>query len=194
MHRNKPPSQTINDKINTAIGAEKMPVNAAVFPADLIKKAEAKANYVAVYIVAPRDQKWPVSFGITSDPVATYHAFQKGWWEEHCLHVLLWTPSRKEAEKVKKTMVEMMHSQRRFFSRSWYDVAVEDAERALRVAAAEQKIQLFDEVEKQRRIYFAVQKAWEKRMGIQAETTDQSVASNVLTFTRGRPDAGKRKH
>jgi hypothetical protein len=181
---------TVKNRIKRLLGTEISPVNSNVLPPELMRAAEAKEKYVAIYIIAPRSQKWPISFGITTDPVATYHSFQKGWWEEHCLHVLLWTPGRPAAERVKRQMAEMLEHARRFFSRSWYDVTVEEAERALRFSATQHRVPLFDDIEKQRRIFAVAQKAWEKQMGVQAERIPV-VASNVLLFsgTRTRQNA-----
>ena len=183
---------TVKAKIKRLLGADGSPVSPEIFPAALLKAAEAKAAYVAIYIIAPRNQKWPISFGLTTDPVATYFSFQKGWWEEHCLHVLLWTPGRSQAERVKKAMADMLNPYRQFFSRSWCDVTVEEAERALRLAASKERVLLFDDVEKQRRIFAAAQKAWEAKNGVQIEHHPTlPVASNVYPFSpsKGRQNA-----
>lgn len=177
---------TVKSKIKRLLGAD-APVDPTIFPPALLKAAEAKAGYVALYIIAPRSQKWPISFGLTTDPVATYHSFQKGWWEEHCLHVLLWTPGRPAAERVKREMGDMLAQSRRFFSRSWYDVTVEEAERALRFSATKERVPLFDDVEKQKRIFKAAQIAWEKKMGVQVEAQPTSAfASNVFPLIGAR--------
>lgn len=180
------PGLTVKGKLKKLLGVDSLPVNPSVFPPALLKAAEAKAAFVAIYIIAPRNQKWPISFGLTTDPVATYFSFQKGWWEEHCLHVLLWTPGRPAAERVKRGMTDLMSSQRKFFSRSWYDATVEEAERALRVTASKERVQLFDDVDKQKRIYQAAQKAWEQKMGVQVERVPAVVASNVVPMLPGR--------
>lgn len=182
---------TVKAKIKRLLGAEAGPVAPEIFPAALIKAAEQKAAFVAIYIIAPRNQKWPISFGLTTDPVATYFSFQKGWWEEHCLHVLLWTSGRNSAERVKKLMGEMLNERRRFFSRSWCDVSVEEAERALRIAATKERVQLFDDVEKQRKIFAAAQRAWEAKHGVQVERRPVfQPASNVVPISsaKGRRD------
>jgi hypothetical protein len=189
---------TVKAKIKRLLGADHAAVSTDIFPPALLKAAESKAAYVAIYIIAPRNQKWPISFGLTTDPVATYHSFQKGWWEEHCLHILLWVTSktsRADAERIKRSMVDILAEKRRFFSRSWYDISVEEAEQVLRLAATQERVQLVDDVEKQRKIFSSAQKAWEAKMGVQIEHHPKfSVASNVFPFTptKGR-DHGKEK-
>lgn len=133
---------------------------------DSMKTAEKKSGYVALYIVAPINQKWPIAFGVCSDPVATYHSYQKGWWEEHGLHVLLWTAGKPAADRVKRRMTEALASRRKFFSRSWYDTSVEEAHQILLQVAHEEGVSLFDEVERQRRFAAAARMEREALEGV----------------------------
>lgn len=175
---------TVKGRIKSRLGSGSPPVSPHVFPPALLKTAEQKAGYVALYIVAPREQQWPISFGLTTDPVATYHSFQKGWWEEHSLHVLQWTPGRTAAEKLKRAMMDALSGHRKFFSRGWYSVTVEEAHRVLLESAARERIPLFDDIEKQTRLYQSAQAAWEKQVGVQTERV--SKAKNILPFLRGK--------
>lgn len=180
---------TVKKKIKRWLGSDVDGGSVGGVPADLIRAAELKAAYSAIYIIAPKDQKWPVSIGITSNPSAAYHSFQKGWWEEHKIHVLLWADNDDITNKLKRLMGEAMAHQRRFFSRSWYDATVEEAERLLTAITMAQGIQLFDDVEKHQKIFYTARTAWEKRNGVVPQV--QRSASNVLAFTRGRKDAKK---
>lgn len=140
------------------------------YPRSLLKAAEARAGYVAVYVVGPRSQAWPISFGVTSDPSACYHSYQKGYWEEQAIHELQWTPGRPAAERIKRAMLDMLQHHRKFFWRGWFDVTADEAKIALIASARQEGIQLFDDVEKQRRLHRIAQKAWEAKVGV--ETID----------------------
>jgi hypothetical protein len=133
---------------------------------DSMRAAEKKSGYVALYIVAPISQGWPIAFGICSDPVVTYHSYQKGWWEEHGLQVLLWTPGKPAAERVKKRLMEALSPKRKFFSRSWYDVSVAEAHALMLKIAKEEGVSLFDEVERQRRFAAAARMDREVEEGV----------------------------
>lgn len=133
---------------------------------DAMKVAESKSGYAAIYIIAPISQSWPVAFGICSDPVAAYHSYQKGWWEEHGIQALLWTPGKPAAERVKRRMAEKLLPQRKFFSRSWYDATAQDALKVLIQSAKEEGVQLFDEVERQRRFALAARLEREDLEGV----------------------------
>lgn len=133
---------------------------------EAMRAAEAQSGYVAIYIIAPLSQSWPIAFGVCSDPVAAYHSYQKGWWEEHGLQTLLWTPGKPAAERVKRRMAEKLASQRKFFSRSWYDVSAEQALKILLQSAREEGVTLFDEVERQRRFAAAARLQREDLEGV----------------------------
>lgn len=146
-----------------------LPKKAAVlpYPRAILKAAENRAAYVAVYIIAPREQQWPVSFGVTSDPAATYWAFQKGWWSEHCIHELQWTAGRPAAERIKRAMCDLMASKKRGFFGGWYDATVDEANVALIAAARQEGVQLFDDVEKHKRLHKIALRAWETKVGVE---------------------------
>lgn len=138
-------------------------------PATLLKRAEELAEFCAIYIVTPRKKLWPVSFGTTTNPQATYYSYQKGWWDEHILHTVAWTPGKPAAERVKKKMAETIAKHRRFFARNWFDVTAEEAVAVLKNAAMHERVQLFDEVERQRKYHIAVRDALENAAGIERQ-------------------------
>lgn len=137
---------------------------------EAMRVAEAQSGYVAIYIIAPIDQRWPVAFGVCSDPVAAYHSYQKGWWEEHALCTLLWTPGKPAAERVKRRMAEKLLNHRKFFSRSWYDLSADQALKVLLQSAKEEGVSLFDEVERQRRFATAARMQREDLEGVVRST------------------------
>lgn len=137
------------------------------YPRGLLKAAEARAGYVAVYVVAPREEAWPVSFGVTSDPAATYWGLQRGYWNEHSLHELQWTAGKPAAERIKRVMAKMLASRKRGFFGGWYDVNVDEAKLALIAAARQEGVALFDDVEKHRKLHKIAQHAWEAKVGVE---------------------------
>jgi hypothetical protein len=137
------------------------------YPKSLLKAAEVRAGYTAIYIIAPRDTGWPISFGVTSDPAATYWAFQRGYWSEHCLHELQWTAGKPVADRLKRAMQALMASKKKGFFGSWYDATVDEAKIALIAAARQEGIALFDDVDKQRKLHRIALKAWEAKVGVE---------------------------
>lgn len=154
---------------------------------DLMKLAERRSEYVAIYIIGPMVERWPVAFGICSDPVAAYHSYQKGWWGEHALHTILWTPGKAAAERIKRNMVKRLAKKKKFFSRSWYDVSAEEANAALLAAAKDEGVLLFDEVERQRRFVAAARTEVETLQGVRSSRTPQALPRQVLM--QGQPTA-----
>lgn len=168
-----------------------------------MRAAERSSGYVAIYIVAPVLQRWPIAFGICSDPVTTYYSYQKGWWEEHGLHTVLWTPGKPAAERIKRKMAQRLAKKKRFFSASWYDVTAEEAHATLLQVAAEEGVPLFDEVERQRRFAAAAQLEREALEGVLRPVPTlalpQSSVATVIplrpkTPIRRGPDGQKSPH
>lgn len=149
-------------------------------PQKLLRRAEILAGFAAIYIVAPKDQKWPVIFGITTDPASTQYSYQKGWWEEHQLHAVLWTPGRPAAERIKKRMADMMQNQRKFFNPKWYNVRVSEAILVAKKAAIDERVPMFDEVERQRRYHAAAQASIEQNAGVERHFMPQILLNHEL--------------
>lgn len=137
------------------------------YPRSLLKAAEARAGFVAIYVVAPREQAWPISFGITSDPAVAYHSYQKGYWQEHAIHELQWTPGRPAAERVKRAMTHLLAPRKRGFWSGWHDATVDEGRLALIAAARQEGVMLFDDVEKQRKLHKIALRAWEMKVGVE---------------------------
>lgn len=135
-------------------------------PADLLKKAKLAAGYSGIYIAAPRD-KWPITFGVSADARNAYYSIQRGYWEEHFIHVFLLTPGPPVAARLKARMTENLAPKRQFFNESWYNATVDEALIELELAAASEGVELFDEIEAERRYYRGIQKAMEQQAGIQ---------------------------
>lgn len=137
------------------------------YPRSLLKAAEARAGYVALYVIAPREQAWPISFGVTSDPSVTYGSYQRGYWCEHAIHELQWTAGRPAAERVKRAMADMLASRKKGFWSGWHDVTADEAKIALIACARQEGVQLFDDLERHRRIHRIALKAWEAKAGVE---------------------------
>lgn len=178
------PPKKRNGFVATVLGAVKKreprePARKALppYPRAVLKAVEARAGYVAIYVIAPREQAWPITFGITSDPAVAYAQYQRGYWEEQAIHELQWTPGRPAAERVKRAMVDMLGSHRRFFARNWYDTPVDAARLALITCAKAHGVELFDDLEKSRRLHRIAQKAWEAKLGVE---TLQTQAPDIM--------------
>ncbi len=163
------------------------------YPRAILKAAEARAAYVAVYVIAPRQTGWPVSFGITSDPSALYWSFQKGYWEEFAIHELQWTAGRPAAERIKRAMTAMLASKKKGFWAAWHDVTVDEAKIALLSCARAEGVQLFDDTEKHRRLHRIALKAWEAKVGVETVALEAPQKASAQIIPMQRPPS-TRKH
>lgn len=136
-------------------------------PAEYLRRARELAGYSGIFIAAPRD-KWPTTFGVSSDPKNAYGSIQRGYWEEQFIFVFLLTPGPPVANRIKVRMQENLSSKRQFHNPNWYNASVEEVEKELQWAADAEGVELFDEIEAHRRYILAVQKALEESAGLKS--------------------------
>lgn len=144
------------------------PASSMKIPQELLKKAKALAGYSGVYIAGPK-KGWPITIGVSSEASNAYYSIQRGWWEEQVIHAFYLTPGPPTAARIKARLLKTFEPNKRFFNPSWFDVTKERAIEELQWAAEVDGIELFDEVEAERRYHMAVQKAIEAKAGVQRQ-------------------------
>jgi hypothetical protein len=150
-------------------------------PPKMLETARRVAGYCGVYIVAPKASRWPIKFGVSQDSANPATAFQSQHWEEGLVHAFWLTPGRPAAERIKKRMMENLRDKQHFFNPNFYNCTVEEAEAEMKWAAECEGIELFDELEAERRYYVAVTRAIEQKAGIQRElVSGLSPPSNIV--------------
>lgn len=124
--------------------------------ADLLKQVEAELGFVGVYIIGPRSG-YPTIFGVASRPGDAYNAIKRGHWELHQVHAFAWTPGRPAALRLKEKLAERLAAKQSFENPEWYDASVAEVLGHLEDIARLERVELFDDVEHQRRIEKGVQ-------------------------------------
>ena len=108
-------------------------------------------GFSGLYVIGPR-QAWPVIFGVAKEPADAWRALKRGYWELHQVHAVCWTPGKPAAERLKRVLAERLADRAQFENHEWYNMTVAEVLDAIEAVAREERIDLFDEVERQRRI------------------------------------------
>jgi hypothetical protein len=116
-----------------------------------IKRAESDLAFSGIYIIGPRSG-YPVCFGFSKQPDQAYRAKQQGYWDEQVVHAFVWTPGKPAAERIKRIMAERLANRRQFFNLEWYDLSVSEAIAHLEDIARQERVELFNDIEKMRRV------------------------------------------
>ena len=81
-----------------------------------------------------------------------WHAIKRGHWDLHQIHAFAWTPGKPAAERVKRAMATRLADKRQFENPEWYDMTAAEAIDCMEKIARAERVELFDEVERQRRL------------------------------------------
>ena len=117
---------------------------------DLLRQAEAELGFVGLYVIGPKCG-YPVVFGIAGDPANAWRALKRGHWDLHEVHAFCWTPGRPTAERLKAKLTERLAEFAQFENAEWYNLSTAEIISHIEVVAQAERIELFDEVERQRR-------------------------------------------
>jgi len=93
-----------------------------------------------------------VVFGVAKDSADAWHALKRGYWEYHTVHAYCCTAGKPVSERLKRLMEEKLGDLRTFENPEWYDMTAAEAITHLEAVAKSQRVELFDIIEKARRI------------------------------------------
>jgi hypothetical protein len=122
-------------------------------------------------VIGPKSG-WPVIFGVARDPGDAWRAIKRGHWDLHDVHAFCWTPGKPTAERLKAKLAERLTAYCQFENPEWYNVSVAEILSHIEDIARRERIELFDNVEKERRV---------------AMKADAKVDAKVLPFLGGKP-------
>lgn len=90
-------------------------------------------------------------FGVAKDPNDAWRALKRGHWDLHDVHAFCWTPGRPTADRLKAKLIERLAAHAQFENPEWYNLTTAEVISHIEAVAREERIELFDEVERQRR-------------------------------------------
>ncbi len=91
-------------------------------------------------------------FGVAKNPDDAWRAIKRGHWDLHDVHAFCWTPGKPTAERLKAQLSERLNSFAQFENPEWYNLSVAELLSHIEDIARRERIELFDDVERMRRI------------------------------------------
>lgn len=108
-------------------------------------------GFVGLYVIGPKTG-WPLIFGVSKYPDDAWRAIKRGHWDLHELHAFIWTPGKPTADRLKAKLAERLTAFCQFENPEWYNITVSELLSHIEDIARQERIELFDDVERMRRI------------------------------------------
>lgn len=162
----------LTKNISKLFGREQKPAAAKRALRDpIIDEAIADSDFHGLYIIGPKEG-WPVAFGHCKNHADAWASLKRGHWDLHELHFFPWVLGKPLALRIKQKMTQALEKYQQFDNAEWYNLSAEESLLWMRQIAESERIQLFDDVQRQR---YIEQRANEKRRQRQLEGPRQVI-------------------